>query len=320
MSRPLRIEFKNAWYHVMNRGASRGCIFKTDDHRNYFLELLADTSERFNADWHAYCLMDNHYHLMLHTPEGNLQRIMRHLNGVYTQYYNRSEGTDGALFRGRYKAILVDAQTYWLHLSRYIHRNPLEAGIVSDLGEYIWSSYNAYTKKRSNPVWLSTHYVLQSFGQKNRRLAYKRFVAAGIDEETAAFYSGGKHSPVRGDEDFCQAVLKGRVTNIDVPELRQMRSLPSIEQIVLLTANHYGVAEDQLRRSTRGRGVKSPARSVAMYLCQEVASKSLSEIAAGFNLASYASAGSSIRSVRLKLTEDPRINDSVRLIKLDLTR
>jgi chromosomal replication initiation ATPase DnaA len=95
-----------------------------------------------------------------------------------------------------------------------------------------------------------------------------------------------------------------------------MRSLPSIEQIVLLTANHYGVAEDQLRRSTRGRGVKSPARSVAMYLCQEVASKSLSEIA----VASNASAGSSIRSVRLKLAEDPRINDSVRLIKLDLTR
>jgi putative transposase len=123
MSRPLRIEFKNAWYHVMNRGASRGCIFKTDDHRNYFLELLADTSE--------------HYHLMLHTPEGNLQRIMRHLNGVYTQYYNRSEGTDSALFRGRYKAILVDAQTYWLHLSRYVDQNPLEAGIVSDLGEYI---------------------------------------------------------------------------------------------------------------------------------------------------------------------------------------
>jgi putative transposase len=99
-----------------------------------------------------------------------------------------------------------------------------------------------------------------------------------------------------------------------------MRSLPSIEQIVFLTANHYGVAEDQLWRSTRGRGVKSPARSVAMYLCQEVASKSLSEIAAGFNLASYASAGSSIRSVRLKSAEDPRINDSVRLTKLDLTR
>jgi putative transposase len=99
-----------------------------------------------------------------------------------------------------------------------------------------------------------------------------------------------------------------------------MRSLTSIEQLVFLTANHYGVAADQLWRSTRGRGVKSPARSVAMYLCQEVASKSLSEIAAGFNLASYASEGSSIRSVRLKLAGDPRINDSVRLIKLELTR
>ena len=151
MSRPLRIEFNSAWYHVMNRGASHGSIFRTDDQRNYFLELLAHTGERFNADWHAYCLMDNHYHLMLHTPEGNLQRIMRHVNGVYTQYYNRSEGKDGALFRGRYKAILIDAQSYWLQLSRYIHRNPLEAGIVDNLDEYRWSSYAAYTKNKSKP-------------------------------------------------------------------------------------------------------------------------------------------------------------------------
>ena len=162
MSRPLRIEFKHAWYHVMNRGAGHRMIFNTDEQRQYFLSLLEVTAKRFNADWHAYCLMGNHYHLMLQTPDGNLQRIMRHINGIYTQYFNRSENTDGALFRGRYKAILVDAQAYWLQLSRYIHRNPLEAGLVGDLTDYPWSSYQAYTKARSAPGWLSTEYILHS--------------------------------------------------------------------------------------------------------------------------------------------------------------
>src|SRR5690625_2272987 len=116
MARPLRIEFAGAWYHVMNRGARREAIFQSDEQREYFLSLLSVTAERFNAEWHAYCLMDNHYHLMLRTPEGNLQRIMRHVNGLYTQYFNRTEGHDGSLFRGRYKAVLVDAQTHWLGL------------------------------------------------------------------------------------------------------------------------------------------------------------------------------------------------------------
>ena len=131
MARPLRIEFKGAWYHVMNRGAGRCRIFENDAQRHYFLSLLEVTCERFNAEWHAYCLMTNHYHLMLRTPQGNLQRIMRHINGVYTQYYNRESRRDGPLFRGRYKAILVDAEAYWTHLSRYIHRNPVDASVVT---------------------------------------------------------------------------------------------------------------------------------------------------------------------------------------------
>jgi len=119
----------------MNRGAGRGAIFKNDDQRHYFLDLLTVVSERFQAECHAYCLMTNHYHLMLRTPKGNLQRIMRHINGVYTQYYNRTAGSDGPLFRGRYKAVLVDAQSYWAQLSRYIHRNPLDAGMVDTMEE-----------------------------------------------------------------------------------------------------------------------------------------------------------------------------------------
>ena len=130
MARPLRIEYPGAWYHVMNRRGRRRFIFNTDDQRHYFLALLGEVYTRYQAEMHAYCLMDNHYHLLIRTPEANLQRVMRHVNGLYTQYFNRTESKDGALFRGRYKAILVDADTHWLELSRYIHRNPLEAQIT----------------------------------------------------------------------------------------------------------------------------------------------------------------------------------------------
>ena len=160
MSRPLRIEFEGAWYHVMNRGAARCWVFNTDEQREYFLSLLADVHSRFGAEVHAYCLMGNHYHLLLRTPRGNLQRIMRHINGVYTQFFNRSEGRDGPLFRGRYKAVLVDAGAYWVELSRYIHRNSVEAGLVDALEDYPWSSYPAYVGLVGTPDWLMTSEVL----------------------------------------------------------------------------------------------------------------------------------------------------------------
>lgn len=319
MSRPLRIEFKNAWYHVMNRGASRRQIFNTEEQREYFLSLLAQTSERYDADWHAYCLMDNHYHLMLHTPAGNLQRIMRHINGIYTQFYNRSENRDGSLFRGRYKAILVDAETYWLQLSRYIHRNPLEAGIVSELSEYPWSSYPAYTKSSLAPDWLSTGYILNAFSQKNPRAAYRRFVASGTDPNLVQFYSKRNQTTILGDESFLKRAMKGRKPAIDIPEIKQIRGQISIDQVIRATANHFKVTRAQIKRPTRGRGVKSPARSVAMYLCQEIAAKTLTEIARQFGLSSYASAGSAIRNVRRNRNGDSELDESIKAIKLDLT-
>ena len=128
MARPLRIEYPGAWYHAMNRGASGRAIFQSDRDRHAFLALFGDIAATFGVEVHAYCLMGNHYHLLLRTPRGNLSRALRHLNGVYTQRYNRTHGTDGPLFRGRFKAVLVDADTYLAALSRYIHLNPVTAG------------------------------------------------------------------------------------------------------------------------------------------------------------------------------------------------
>ncbi len=208
MSRPLRIEYPGAYYHVMNRGAGRKDIYAHDEHRQIFLELLREIHEMFKVEIHAYCLMDNHYHLLLSTPLGNLSRSMRHLNGVYTQRYNRTQKTDGPLYRGRYKAILIDADAYLLNVSRYIHRNPLEARVVKHAEDYPWSSYSAYIGLDRVPQWLSVNETLGMIGQRNLPQRYQAFVEAGVDDETAKFYQKKKQMPILGRESFIRQKVR----------------------------------------------------------------------------------------------------------------
>ena len=301
MARPLRIEFDGAWYHVMNRGAGRRMIFRTDADRRYFLKLLEAITDRFNAEIHAYCLMGNHYHLMLRTPEGNLGRLMRHLNGLYTQWHNRRARQDGSLFRGRYKAVLVEADVYWTHLSRYIHRNPKDADMVRTLSAYPWSSYSAYVGEIRSPAWLYTRYILDALGG---RAAYRRFVEQGeTNPEISAFYSNERHPAVLGSKGYLERIGKGLKPHQDIPEIRPLQARPGLSLILKSVAHYYGVPELSLRTGIRGRGVKSPARGMAMYLCQHSAGMRLGEIAAMFNLGGYASAGAAIRNVRVRLED-----------------
>ena len=174
MSRPLRIQYPDAWYHVMNRGRRGEEIFEGKKDYESFIELLKDLVEDYNVNIAAYCLMSNHYHLLIQTPEGNISRTMRHLNGVYTQRYNRLHHCDGQLFRGRYKCILIDADSYLLELVRYIHRNPLEAGIVKDLSEYTWSSHTGYLSGLKKWDWLHKNYILSLFA-KNKAESIRRY-------------------------------------------------------------------------------------------------------------------------------------------------
>ena len=318
MARPLRIEYDGAWYHVINRGAGRQPVFTTDEQRRYFLSLLADTYDRFNAEWHAYCLMDNHYHLLVRTPEANLQRIMRHINGLYTQYYNRTEGRDGPLFRGRYKAILVEAQAYWAQLSRYIHRNPLEAGLVTRMDGYPWSSYPAYLDKHKRPAWLTCEYILTSLAASRVIDAYKAYVAEGIDEEMMEFYAKNKQPPVLGSDEFKKRLKLG-TEDIDVPDLRQARVKPTVQRIVEVVCRHLEVEVESVWALQRGRTANNPARGMAMYVCQREADMKLGEIAGRFGMKHYASAGTGIRQFEKRLAQDRRLQKSMKLIKLDLT-
>jgi putative transposase len=188
MARPLRIEFPGAVYHVTSRGDRRESIFDDDEDRHAFLNVVAQATERFDAAILSYCLMDNHYHLVIHTRRGNLSRFMQQLNGVYTQIYNRRHRKVGHLFQGRFKGILVDENAYLLEVCRYVDLNPVRARMVRDPGNWRWSSYRAHTGNTTPPAWLDTAavhgYLLgrdagTAADRRRAGLRYTALVAAG---------------------------------------------------------------------------------------------------------------------------------------------
>ncbi len=182
MARPLRLEFAHALYHVTSRGDRREDIYHDDADRQAWLSVLAQVCKRFNWTVHAYCLMSNHYHLLVETPDANLSAGMRQLNGVYTQLTNRTHGRVGHVFQGRFKAILVDKDNYLLELARYVVLNPVRAGMVQDPGQWRWSSYGAMLMPGWLPgaEWLATDKLLAYFAPDQQSLdrekAQQRYV------------------------------------------------------------------------------------------------------------------------------------------------
>jgi REP element-mobilizing transposase RayT len=181
MTRPLRLEFAGALYHVTARGDRRENIYDSSKDRLSFLEVLGSVCDECNWLCHAYCLMDNHYHLIVETPDANLSRGMRQLNGIYSQRFNRAHNREGHCFQGRYTAIHVDKKSYLLELARYVVLNPVRAEMVHTAGEWPWSSYRATIGKVKRFEWLQTDWLLASFGGTSKTAieAYKKFVSEG---------------------------------------------------------------------------------------------------------------------------------------------
>jgi putative transposase len=182
MARPLRIEFPGGLYHVTSRGDRREAIYLGDADRQQWLALFAQVCQRYNWACHAYCLMDNHYHIVVETVEGNLSAGMRQLNGVYTQQHNRTHGRVGHVFQGRFKAIIVQREAYLLELARYVVLNPVRAGMCAMPELWPWSSYDATIGKTPLQPWLQTHWLLSQFGGTPAAVttAYINHARAGI--------------------------------------------------------------------------------------------------------------------------------------------
>lgn len=175
MGRPLRIDHQDGWHHVMNRGAARQATFRSDRDRVEFERLLGVGHQRFGVEVHAYCLMDNHFHLLVHCPHGGLSGYMHQLGSVFTRHYNERIGRDGPLFRGRFHAIPIRTDDYRLHAARYIHRNPLDVDSSLPLDRYRWSSHRVYLGNRRRPDWMRIDVILESFD--GDVAAFDRFVS-----------------------------------------------------------------------------------------------------------------------------------------------
>lgn len=277
MARPLRIEFPGAYYHVTSRGNEQKEVFKSNRDREGFLHYLETATERYGAVIHVYCLMSNHYHLLLETPRGNLSQIMRHINGAYTTYFNVKRKRAGHLFQGRYKAILVEADEYAKELSRYIHLNPVRAGLVEKPEDHPWSSYKGYAGKSKYPVWLNRDFILGYFDQKESaaQKKYEQFVKIMIGKSYESPLKSVTASTILGDKAFVTEVIEKyldrKKRDRNLPSLRKLPGERSIKDIC-----------EAVDASAEGN--KKLAKGISIYLCHRYSGVRLKEIGGYFGI------------------------------------
>lgn len=307
MARPLRIEYPDAVYHVSNYGLDSQRAFPSAKYFEAFLDGLGETCSRLNVEVHAYCLLRNQYHLVVKTPEANLSRFMRQVDGLYTQQYQRLKRTDGSLFRGRYKAVLVQADSFLLPLSRHIHSKVK----ASELNSYPWSSYTYFTRKAKPPGWFNRDDTLKQLRTTaaKRPAAYKKFVAQGVDAELAHFYGKKNLSSILGDNKFRKSAQKKRsATSVrGVSRGANARWRPSCKQIISAVAKQYKVSESSIYKAARGPSSKNVPRWVAMYLCQELSAVTLQAIAKLFKLKRYGTVSTTVGKLKNEFEENPNV-------------
>jgi putative transposase len=235
MARPLRIEYPGAMYHITSRGNARSPVFDDDRDRREFLMILEDVVRRYNWLCHAFCLMDNHYHLLVETVDGNLSLGMRHLNGVYTQAFNRRHHRVGHVFQGRFTSVLVEQESYLLELCRYVVLNPVRAGIVKHAGAYRWSSYKSTGGLVKPAPFLRVDWILSQFGKRPREAQkeYRRFVRAGMKEPSP--WDALKAQCILGSREFIEKLkpaLKDKSKVREIPKEQRLAFRPSLEELL----------------------------------------------------------------------------------------
>ena len=251
MARPLRIEYPGAFYHVTSRGNERKRIFSAKADYSQFRDYLKNAQEKYACRLHCYVLMQNHYHLVLETPEGNLSQVMQYLNGSYTGFFNHRTGRSGHLFQGRYKAILVEMDSYLLQLSRYIHLNPVRAGIVERPQDYPYSSYKSLISEKGEEI--ITRDLIWGMISKDRRLRpdlYRSFVERALGRELENPLKQVYAGSILGGKSFIRETLdklKDDVVEREEVSYRKALRMPyEAEEILRMVSEHFGVSSAAL--------------------------------------------------------------------------
>lgn len=275
MARPIRIEYEYAFYHVVSRGHRRENIFRSDLDRKKFLEKLEQTAERHRLKIHVYVLMSNHYHLLIETPDANLSKAMHDLNASYANWYRSKYKLIGSIFQGRYKAILVEKDEYFVVLSAYIHLNPVRAGIVKDPEAYLWSSFRCYSGKSKTPHFLYIIDILKKFKTKRD---YQKYVMNLLrDEKEIGNEEVYGVNSILGSTGFIRRVLKDVVKHDlrdretrEVKEFRRLR----LEDLMEIIMREFRISENQIKSRKKG----NPYRKLFIYMIRKHTGMTLREI------------------------------------------
>lgn len=279
MTRPLRLEFPGAVYHITARGNRREPIFLDDADRLRFIDLLSKEVEQQGWLLYAFCLMNNHYHLLLETPQPNLARGMRRLNGVYTQAFNRAHGLVGHVLQGRYKSILVDKDVYLRELCRYVVLNPMRVKkpLAKSIANYPWSSYLATAGRMPVPQWLAVAPVQALFGRSRTAAikAYERFVAEG--RNVASPWSDLNAQVYLGREPFLKRMqrLAAKQPGENIPRAHRQPARPDAQAVLADVAERYGLNRRQVLDRSHPQAFK-----LAVYRLRREANLPLREVAA----------------------------------------
>ena len=318
MARPLRVEYPGAYYHVINRGNAGGNIFHTIRDREKFLEYIEKAAERFFVIIHTYCLMTNHYHLLIETTQPNLSLAMQWLNVSYAAYYNKKRRRSGHLFQGRFKSVLVEADEYLKPLSRYIHLNPVQAGMVNSPDEFPWSSYPAFIGKIKPYDWLETGFLLAIFGKKKKEAVknYRAYVE-GVDIKTlkdpAEDIIGGF---ILGDADFANWVkdtfLLLRNDEKEIPQLKRLKPKVSLEKILQVVSDEFECSKEKILEKGRK---KNKARVIAIYFARDLSGITCSKLGDFFGGVSGAAITVGYNKIFGEMAGDKKLKGKVDKIK-----
>lgn len=296
---------------MINRGNANEKIFLNNRDREKFLEYLEVAVERFSLTMHSYCLMDNHYHLLVETPEANISKAMHWLNVSYAVYFNIKRERRGHLFQGRFKAIIINADEYLKVLSRYIHLNPVRAKLVDKPDDYRWSSYNALIGKVEQPEWLETNALLHYFHKTRKRamLLFRKFCEEGNAEKHKNPSKDAVHGFILGNNNFVKRIqeklLSSKVNENEIPQLRKIKLRPTLETVVEEVSKEFGAQVAAILGTGKKR---NKAREAAIYLSQLHTGLTGKEIGEYFGQVS----GARISMVFKKIKSDVEANTALK--------
>ena len=316
MARPLRVEFEGGVYHVTARGIERRALVRDDDDRARWMKTLEDAVGLHRWRVFAFVLMDNHFHLLIETPDADLCASMRDLNGNYGAYFNRRHRRSGHLFQGRYKAHVIENEGHWLEVSRYVHLNPVRARAATRPEAWDWSSFRGYVRKRARLAWMDYETVLADCGGDTPagRRQYRAFVDEGVGHTVESPFKAAAHSLIVGTEEFVDRVaglVASRREDPEVPRLRDLQRRDMLEKVVQTTADVFGADRGDWRPGRRENGL---ARAAAAYLARQRTNATATAIGEALGFRRVGSVAQSERRILAGLA-DPSLAAKLREIE-----